>query len=127
MKDEAEAPKPRESRGEQVATGTAAEVTDPVCGMRFAREDASGRVEFEGQTYYFCSPACEERFKANPNKFIRHEEPVAVAHRDPVCGMDVTAEDAAGSVAHDGRQYFFCSQNCLQKFQTNPDKYIVSA
>ncbi|HLG97889.1 MAG TPA: heavy metal translocating P-type ATPase [Bryobacteraceae bacterium] len=128
MKHEEDATKPTwERRGEQVTTTTATEVTDPVCGMRFAPEFASGRIEFEGQTYYFCSPACEDRFKANPSRFIRHEEPVAVAHRDPVCGMDVTAEDAAGSVERNGRQYFFCSQSCLQKFQSNPDKYITSA
>src|ERR1051326_1951277 len=113
MKNEKEAPRTGcECGGEKAATTTAvAAVTDPVCGMRFASEDAAGRAEFEGQSYYFCAPGCEERFQANPGKFIRHEQCVAAAHWDPVCGMDVTSEDAAGSVEHDGHLYFFCSRS----------------
>ena len=39
-------------------------VTDPVCGMEIDPADAFGHVERGGQTYYFCSAMCLERFKA---------------------------------------------------------------
>jgi P-type Cu+ transporter len=46
------------------------EVLDPVCGMTIAPEDAVGHVDYRGQTYYFCSQGCLERFTANPAAFI---------------------------------------------------------
>jgi Cu+-exporting ATPase len=39
---------------------------------------------------------------------------------DPVCGMTVTPQRAAGGLEHHGQRYFFCSVGCLQKFQAEP-------
>ncbi|MDQ3651884.1 MAG: heavy metal translocating P-type ATPase [Acidobacteriota bacterium] len=39
-------------------------VTDPVCGMSVNPEKAAGKSERDGETYYFCSPVCKERFDA---------------------------------------------------------------
>ncbi len=44
--------------------------------------------------------------------------------KDPVCGMDVVPERAAGSHEYEGRTYFFCSQHCLEKFRAQPDAYL---
>jgi Cu+-exporting ATPase len=44
---------------------------------------------------------------------------------DPVCGMTVDPAKAAGSAVHEGTTYHFCSQNCLHKFQQNPEKYAT--
>ena len=52
------------------ATGPA-EVLDPVCGMTIAPGDAVGHVDYNGQTYYFCSATCQERFQADPEAFLR--------------------------------------------------------
>jgi Cu+-exporting ATPase len=112
---------------DELAARSVSEVTDPVCGMTFAPEDAAGSAEFNGHTYYFCAPACQERFEANPDEFIRSESPAGPApdrHRDPVCGMDVTPEQAAGSLEHEGRTYFFCSPRCVEKFSATPEKYL---
>ncbi len=35
---------------------------------------------------------------------------------DPICGMAVNPETAAGSFQHEGTTYYFCSKGCLQKF-----------
>jgi len=35
--------------------------------------------------------------------------------KDPICGMDVD-EKTGLKVRHQGREYFFCSRNCLEKF-----------
>jgi Cu+-exporting ATPase len=45
--------------------------------------------------------------------------------KDPVCGMNVDPDRAAGSVDHDGRTYHFCSQHCVQKFQADPGRYVA--
>ena len=43
--------------------------TDPVCGMTVAREQAAGKSEYQGTTFYFCSTTCKRRFDADPAKF----------------------------------------------------------
>ena len=47
--------------------------------------------------------------------------------KDPVCGMKVNPTSAKYSCEHDGRQYFFCGQRCLTKFQAEPTKYLQSS
>ena len=42
---------------------------------------------------------------------------------DPVCGMRIESEDAAGTAEHDGRTYFFCSQACHDAFVAAPASY----
>ena len=42
---------------------------------------------------------------------------------DPVCGMTVDAQHAAGSSVYQGKTYYFCSKGCVSKFEANPEKY----
>src|SRR6266568_2316409 len=51
-------------------------VKDPVCGMTVDPQNAAGFYEYKGQTYFFCSVGCGEKFKADPERFLNHE-PVA--------------------------------------------------
>ncbi len=37
---------------------------------------------------------------------------------DPVCGMQVESAHAPASTSHDGEQMFFCSDKCLDKFES---------
>jgi len=43
--------------------------------------------------------------------------------KDPVCGMSVEPEEAAGKTEHKGETYYFCSEKCLQKFEKEPTAY----
>jgi len=43
---------------------------------------------------------------------------------DPVCGMQINPEDAAGSYVYEGREYFFCNPSCLENFRGNPSQYL---
>lgn len=49
-------------------------VKDPICGMEMAPEDAVDSVSHAGRTYYFCSPSCAERFKADPESRASPEQ-----------------------------------------------------
>ena len=44
-------------------------VTDPVCGMTINPTAAADTSDYQGRTYYFCSKACADSFKADPAKF----------------------------------------------------------
>src|SRR5512143_4342525 len=46
---------------------------------------------------------------------------------DPVCGMVVDQETAAGSAVYQGKHYYFCSTACLHKFQAAPRNYAPPA
>ncbi|HVQ35925.1 MAG TPA: heavy metal translocating P-type ATPase [Pyrinomonadaceae bacterium] len=46
---------------------------------------------------------------------------------DPVCGMTVNPETAAGSFEHDGETYYFCGTHCLRKFQEDPKRFLSGA
>ncbi len=44
-------------------------VTDPVCGMAVESQGTEHRLEYDGQSYYFCSAHCLHRFQAEPEKY----------------------------------------------------------
>jgi YHS domain-containing protein len=47
---------------------------DPVCGMEVDPAKAAGTVEYQGQTYYFCSPGCKAAFEKEPEKYLGQAE-----------------------------------------------------
>ena len=46
--------------------------------------------------------------------------------KDPVCGMAVDPEKAAGASVHAGKTYYFCSTSCRDKFEKQPAKYAAA-
>ena len=46
-------------------------MTDPVCGMDVEPATAAGAWDHDGTTYYFCSVGCLDRFRADPERFLR--------------------------------------------------------
>ena len=69
-----------------------ADVLDPVCGMTISPNDAVGHVDYKGQTYYFCSQSCLDRFRATPEAFLgeRLSTPATPSdmEREYTCPMD---------------------------------------
>lgn len=55
-----------------------------------------------------------------------HAQAVTVAATeevtDPVCGM-VIKKDPKKSIEHEGYTYYFCSENCMEKFKGDTQKY----
>ncbi len=52
-----------------------ATVKDPVCHMDVVPERAGGSYEHAGKTYHFCSRGCVEKFKADPEKYLKATAP----------------------------------------------------
>ena len=46
---------------------------------------------------------------------------------DPVCGMTVDPDRAAGSFEYKGKTYYFCSTHCLHRFRENPESFLNKA
>src|ERR1019366_6011375 len=77
-------------------------VIDPVCGMAVNPLEARGKAQYEGQTYYFCSPGCMHKFVSSPAKYLSAPQEAKISappptgaarklDKDPVCGMSVDA------------------------------------
>jgi P-type Cu+ transporter len=114
---------------------------DPICGMKVDPATAAGSYNHEGVTYYFCSKGCLQKFiqqtegaasqqpvpiKRKP-KTVPHGDMAATpggSFTDPVCGMSVSPETAAGSHDHKGQTYYFCSVGCLNKFRQEPSRFL---
>ena len=43
---------------------------DPVCGMQIDETTAKGEVEFEGQTHFFCTSNCRNKFAQDPKRYV---------------------------------------------------------
>ena len=70
-------------------------LADPVCGMAIQPERSAGTHVYNGRTYYFCGPACLEKFKKAPAAYTRTKTDRRVADsaylltREPCsCPMD---------------------------------------
>ena len=44
--------------------------------------------------------------------------------RDPVCQMDVNEDDAAAASDYKGDRYYFCAEDCKQRFDADPERYV---
>ncbi len=91
------------------------QTTDPVCGMSITQESAAQSIEYNSQTYYFCSDKCAGKFKDDPEHYLTPAEdrPADDAPKDviytcpmhpeiqqvgpgscPKCGMNLEPMDA---------------------------------
>jgi Cu+-exporting ATPase len=108
---------------------------DPICGMTVDPKSAAGEYEYDGQTFYFCSRHCVDRFNENPAKYAeaaglgrvpaagqRGEKGKSVT--DPVCGMTVDPVRAAGKQKHGEETYYFCSRRCMVRFIADPETFL---
>ena len=98
---------------------------DPICGMTVNPATAAGSFRHEGATYYFCSKGCLQKFinqasgAPTANNLVqlgrkketaRHGEMTATPQGefiDPVCGMSVAPETAAGKYDFQNRNFLF--------------------
>ena len=46
--------------------------------------------------------------------------------KDPVCGMEVAASQAAGVSTYKGATYYFCASACKTAFEADPEKYLAT-
>jgi Cu+-exporting ATPase len=43
---------------------------DPVCKMEVNPASAEAQSEYEGQSFYFCSKECKQKFDRDPQRYI---------------------------------------------------------
>ncbi len=99
------------------------ELKDIVCGMTVT-DKSEHHINLQSHDYYFCSSSCHDKFKTDPEQYVSPPDSSKnVQLKDPVCGMNITA-DSNFHLHHDNQEYYFCSQGCEDKFQSAPDEYV---
>jgi Cu+-exporting ATPase len=78
-------------------------VEDPVCGMRFAPGEAAATRTQDGVTLHFCSHRCEQKFTAEPGRYLHPD--TGVAAPTPCCHATPAT---ASSVAPRGHGPYTC-------------------
>ena len=43
---------------------------------------------------------------------------------DPVCGMNVDPQNAAGESEYQGQTFYFCCKDCKRMFDEDPTNYV---
>ena len=91
-----------------IGTGEARSgVKDPVCGMDVDQSIAKQKLVHAGETYYFCSAGCAEKFRAHPEKYVQQMPDRVIA-----------AEKLVAQPAKDNRKYV-CPM-CPEVSKTGP-------
>jgi Cu+-exporting ATPase len=86
-----------------ILTPPATTAIDPVCGMTVDTAHARGTAEYNGKTYYFCSPGCVTKFKADPEKYLQNQG--ASPMKAPGSGMVMLGAIGAAKAAPNGTKY----------------------
>lgn len=58
---------------------------DPVCGMTVDPATARRTSEYQGTTFYFCSPGCKQGCDADPSSYIGEAESEAASEQTGGC------------------------------------------
>ncbi|HEX2639893.1 MAG TPA: HAD-IC family P-type ATPase, partial [Pyrinomonadaceae bacterium] len=120
--------------------GNGTDHVDPICGMTVAPESAAGSYTHKGETYYFCSKGCLEKFKKQVGGEPAMSGSVQLGRKkvideqmrmdtegtevDPVCKMLVSPATAAAKYDYNGKTYYFCNVGCKERFAAEPEKFL---
>jgi YHS domain-containing protein len=85
--------------GQETMHGVAA--TDPVCGMAVGPAGGGPRVDYDGETFHFCSEHCRDRFLSDPQT---HAHPHQHGHEHSP-GRGQAPTQAAPPAEHEAVEY----------------------
>jgi Cu+-exporting ATPase len=90
-------------------------IKDPVCGMMVDPAPArGGSYSYQGKTYYFCNPKCNEKFQAAPEKYVDPNYRPGGMGGMVQLGASASAAKAAGTVVNLGTPKAVPLQNQLR-------------
>lgn len=95
---------------------------DPICGMTVTAQPSTLHVEHDGETVYFCAPACKRAYEAQHVGVgdappTGRPKPAPATAVDPICGMTVLARPETLHVEHEGATVYFCREACKAQFE----------
>ena len=78
---------------------------DPVCGMSVDPARAKASEVHAGNTYYFCSAGCADRFRATPEKYLAAKAPAQPQTPGTSAQLSAHAIEPAAAAPPSGNEY----------------------
>src|SRR5438270_9778950 len=91
---------------------TTATAKDPVCGMSVDTTKGKLRHEYKGQTYYFCCAGCLEKFRLNPETYLKP--------RNAALATIALAPAKVSSAHTPGKEQAYVCPMCLEVREAKP-------
>ncbi len=57
---------------------------------------------------------------------MEKQQAIPDTHIDPVCAMEVSADNADIQSTYQSQTYYFCAQGCKESFDSAPEKYLAA-
>jgi hypothetical protein len=92
---------------------------DLVCGMSVDTSSPAATLVLDGETFYFCSLRCRDRFEREHQGSVGRVtmvEDLEGDQVDPVCAMVVSSKNALQATDPNQVTYYFCSEECRKTF-----------
>ena len=89
--------------------------------------DSSTYTDIQGQRVYHCCPGCSKALKKDPDKYFKDASAKGILFENiqttcPVSGEEL--KEKSVKVDFEGRRVFFCCENCVSKFEKEPQKFL---
>jgi len=100
-----------------------------VCPVMGGKIDSTAFTDIQGQRVYHCCPMCSAKLKADPDKYFEQSANDGILFENvqttcPVSGDSL--ENKSTYVDYKGRRIYFCCEDCIARFDKNPEKYLKS-
>lgn len=110
-----------------VVMGTATIKDEFVCPvMGGPVREGNKSVEYEGKLFGSCCPGCEDKFAADPKKYIKEavekKRLIAYSLFDPISRKRIEAKKSKAHTDYMGTRYYFESEANLKAFLKDPKK-----
>lgn len=97
------------------------------CPVMGGKIDSTVYTDIQGQRVYHCCPMCSGKLKADPDKYFEEAAAKGVVFENTQFACPVSYEPLKNKekqVNYKGRQVFFCCNDCVEKFNKDPQKYL---
>ncbi|HUV31378.1 MAG TPA: YHS domain-containing protein [Acidobacteriota bacterium] len=99
------------------------------CPVMGGAIDSTVFTDIQGQRVYHCCPGCSKALKADPDKYFKKAAAEGIMFENIQATCPVTGEilqNKKVQAHHEGRHLYFCSEQCVDKFQKDPGQYLGS-
>jgi len=115
------------------------EIVQTLCPVMGGKIDPEVFIEFKGVKVYFCCWGCDDKFLAEPEKYIPKlpaslQQRIREADTEPsngtakieqtICPVMGREVDSEVFTDYRGVRVYFCCPPCIEKFNAEPAKYI---
>lgn len=100
----------------------------PVSQEKQAITKDTPKLKYNDKTYYFCCINCLEKFRKDSDKYIKETTENSIIENKLICPVMKTefipTKDSP-KTEYKGKTYYFCCDDCVEKFNKNPEKYLT--